>query len=106
MATSKIKSGEIQIFSAVTQTDMTFNIPSHYRGMMIIDDSNSNYQGVWIIAMGGSGQLFASKVYGNDSYITISNSEANKLKVTFSVARDAKVAFLSLTPWIDVSISS
>lgn len=98
MATSTIQSGfgVVQRFSVPNQTEITFTIDSHYRGLMIIVDSNTRYQGMWIIAMGGNGQLYASKVYGDDSYITISNSAANKLKVTLASARESRVGFLSL----------
>ena len=97
MATSIIKSGNMQSFYTGEVATYTFNVPANYRGVMFIATSNSAYQGAWIISMGNNGTLYPLEIVSG-SKLSISNPENYKITITQAdTPRGLRVGFLNLT---------
>lgn len=97
MATSTIKSGNMQSFYIGEVATYTFNVPTNYRGVMFITTSNNSYQGAWIISMGANGTLYSLEIVSGGK-LSISNPQSFKLTITQAdTPRGLRVGFLNLT---------
>lgn len=82
------------LFSAnISSATITFNIPNAYRGIMIICDSGTAYQGLYIVATESSGRLRVSEAF-KATAATLDTDVANELTITFSNIVGASICFI------------
>lgn len=79
-------------------TDISFTLPNHYRGVMIITDSTGSRTGMYLMSATGSGSVVKIAIKESDLTIT---TATNQLTIAGSSA-SPRITFINIASAVSV----